>query len=115
VRELSDTHIKAAVDLCRRVVEATDGVDPSAQAMGTFLGALRALLGAPEPLVELDEQWVTFYGGPDPDNCAGRLGSSDHTTAESRRRWMRQAGVAHRTLYAGPWQITKPSGVTDDD
>lgn len=52
MRELTDTHIRAAVDLCRRVVAATDGADPSAQAMGSLLGALARLLCGPEKAKE---------------------------------------------------------------
>ena len=61
------------------------------------------------------EEWVVFYGGPDPDNFAGRLEESDRASAEEMQRWIYGSGVAHRTLYAGPWHVTIPSRDADDD
>lgn len=100
--ELTDEEYRDAVELCRGVVGAATGHDASNTAAGSLLGALRLLLRGPV----VREQWVVFYGGPDPENFAGRLEYDDPAEAEEMQRWIDGSGVARRHLYAGPWQVT---------
>jgi len=60
------------------------------------------------------EQWCVFYGGPDPDNCAGVEFRDDQADAEEHAQWMRESGVARRTVLHGPWVVTQVSGGSDD-
>lgn len=57
-------------------------------------------------------EWVLFYGGPDPDNCAGTLPYDSHGEAEEMLQWIPGAGIAARTITYGPWIITE--GEADD-
>lgn len=57
-----------------------------------------------------DEQWFVFYGGPDPDNSAGRDLRDDEIDATEHLQWVHDghgAGVARRSVHYGPWEITQ--------
>lgn len=55
------------------------------------------------------EEWVVWWGGPDPDNFAGREAYDDPDEAEGMQLWIPGSGVAKRTWYAGPWEIITPT------
>jgi hypothetical protein len=61
------------------------------------------------------EQWTVFCGGPDPENSAIRVEYDGQVEAEGLAQWVMGGGVAHRTLYAGPWEITWPSRPGGED
>ncbi|MGH3429537.1 MAG: DUF3850 domain-containing protein [Mycobacteriales bacterium] len=50
-------------------------------------------------------QWCLFYGGPDPDNCAGLDRYDDEGECEHRIRYMTNAGYARQQLYVGEWEV----------
>lgn len=57
---------------------------------------------APRPGETTTEEWCVFWGGPDPDNCAGQL------DCEAMLPWMAAEhglGVARRVVRRGPWQV----------
>jgi hypothetical protein len=58
------------------------------------------------------EQWCIFYGGPDPDNCAGSRLVDEEVDAEEEIQFMIDAGIACRTVTYGPWRIVPT--VTED-
>ena len=60
------------------------------------------------------DEWRVFYGGPDPDSCAGWFDSADRAGAEQCLQWVRQSGVARRSVFYGPWVVTQAPGGSDD-
>lgn len=60
------------------------------------------------PVIELlRPEWCVFYGGPDPENVAGRMVYADPAEAEEMVQWVRSAGLACRGLYATPWTVVQ--------
>lgn len=60
-------------------------------------------------ITETTTQWCTFYGGPDPDNAAGREvfadGASGEAEADEAAEWLLESGTAWRTVTYGPWEV----------
>jgi len=52
-----------------------------------------------------ETQWCVFYGGPDPDNCAGSEYSDEQAEVEESAQWLIESGVARRTVTYGPWEV----------
>jgi hypothetical protein len=50
-------------------------------------------------------QWCVFWGGPDPDNCAGLEITDELAAAEENVQWRVEAGIARRTVTYGPWEV----------
>jgi len=61
----------------------------------------------PQPVPSLTE-WVVFWGGESPDECAGWHSSEDEADAEEHREWIVGGGVARRPVTFGPWTVTVP-------
>ncbi len=65
---------------------------------------------------ETATEWAVFWGGPDPDSCAGYAvaigyaGDAGRAAAEEEAQWRIQAGIARRTVSYGPWEV-----MTGDD
>jgi len=58
-----------------------------------------------------EQQWCVWYGGPDPDNAAGREVRDDEADAREALQWLRDdlgAGVAVRDLHITPWRVVDP-------
>lgn len=58
-----------------------------------------------ETVASSEVQWCVFYGGPDPDNCAGREITDEQAVAEEDVQWRVEAGIARRTVTYGPWEL----------
>lgn len=103
--ELTDEQYRQAVDWCRHVVDADRSTDGGPLVAGSFLGALRELLATTERAQPRFEEWCLFWGGPDPDNCAGFDTYDDEVECEERVQYMGACGYARRTVYAGSWRV----------
>lgn len=60
---------------------------------------------------QTEQQWCVWYGGPDPDNAAGREIRDDEADAREALQWLRDdlgAGVAVRDLHITPWRAVDP-------
>lgn len=55
--------------------------------------------------VETRTEWVAWYGGPDPDNCAGTLVYDDMDEAVEMTEYLADSGVAYREVVEGPWVV----------
>jgi hypothetical protein len=53
-------------------------------------------------------EWVVFWGGESPDDCAGWDSRGDEADAEEHREWIAGGGVACRPVMYGPWTVTVP-------
>lgn len=51
------------------------------------------------------EQWAVYYGGPDPDNCAGFNTYDDEAEAGETLQWVRDGGLARRTVTESVWEV----------
>jgi hypothetical protein len=65
---------------------------------------------APEPS---RTEWVVFWGGENPDDCAGWDSRDDEADAEELREWIVGGGVACRPVMYGPWTVTVPPPPAD--
>lgn len=65
---------------------------------------------APEPS---RTEWVVFWGGESPDDCAGWDSRDDEADAEEHREWITGGGVAQRPVMYGPWTVTVPPPPAD--
>jgi hypothetical protein len=53
--------------------------------------------------------WCTWWGGEDPNDCAGQLVYDDQAEAQEMAQWILGGRVAKRTTVHGPW-IDQPEG-----
>lgn len=53
----------------------------------------------------VERQWVSFWGGPDPESSAGWQEHEDQDDAEENARWRIEGGVASRPVTYGPWRV----------
>ena len=70
---------------------------------------LKAAIAAqePKPVPEPSRtEWVVFWGGETPDDCAGWDSRDDEADAEEHREWIAGGGVAQRPVMYGPWTVT---------
>jgi hypothetical protein len=51
-------------------------------------------------------EFAVFWGGPDPDDCAGWELKDDEAEAEEDAQWRVTGGVARREVSRGPWTVT---------
>lgn len=110
----SSDRYERMIRLCQTIVDAHQAPDGGPTVAGHFLGVLRGELMSIDQTTA-QQEWCVFYGGPDPDNCAGVWVTDDQVTAEQRGKWLRDAGIAHRTRYASRWVVdTAPAGVSDE-
>lgn len=52
---------------------------------------------------------AVFWGGEDPDDCAGSDVYGDETDADESRQWTIGGGLAKRAVWYGPWTVVTPS------
>lgn len=75
-------------------------------------GRTRIQPAAPEPGPAGLTEWVSYWGGPDPDNCAGYLSfigdDNGEASAFEDTQWRRDGGVAWRTIQHGDWVVVTP-------
>ncbi len=48
-------------------------------------------------------EWCVWWGGEDPNDCAGMLAYDDQAEAEEMTRWITGGRVASRTMTRGAW------------
>lgn len=79
------------------------------------LGALEAALAGRTVVAQpaaSSEEWVVFYGGPDPDNAAGVEQCDDEADAREHVQWVvhdQGRGVACRHVFYGSWILAAES------
>ena len=54
-------------------------------------------------------EWAVFWGGEDPDGCAGSDVYTDEADADESRQWIIGGGLAKRPVWYGPWVVVTPS------
>jgi hypothetical protein len=52
-----------------------------------------------------ETQWVVYWGGTDPDSCAGWRVCDDEADAHEEARWRIDGGVAKRPVTYGGWWV----------
>ena len=87
--KLSDAH-REAVEIGARAV--------AAHVTGSHL----------PPATPPDTEWAVFWGGEDPDDCAGSDVYGDEADADENRQWIIGGGLATRPVWRGPWTVVKP-------
>lgn len=53
-------------------------------------------------------EWAVFWGGDDPDDCAGADVYADEADADENRQWIIGGGLATRPVWRGPWTVVRP-------
>jgi hypothetical protein len=61
------------------------------------------------PATPSHSEWAVFWGGEDPDDCAGSDTYGDEADADENREWIIGGGLAKRSVWYGPWIVVKPS------
>jgi len=64
---------------------------------------------------ETGTEWAVFWGGPDPDDCAGWEAAADEASAAEDARWRITGGYARRTVAHGPWEVMPPGPPDGED
>ena len=53
-------------------------------------------------------QWCIWWGGEDPNDCAGRLEYDDQAEADEMTQWVSGSRVASRTVTWTAWRTEAP-------
>jgi hypothetical protein len=62
------------------------------------------------PTGEHETEWCVWYGGDDPNECAGRLVDDDEGSAGEMVQWIVGGRLAYRTVHLGPWTAVADHG-----
>jgi hypothetical protein len=53
-------------------------------------------------------EWCAWWGGEDPNECAGLLAYGEEAEAREMASWIKGGRVAHRTVAVRPWLDAEP-------
>lgn len=59
--------------------------------------------------------WCVWWGGEDPNECAGLLEYDDQAEAEEMTQWISGSRVACRTVTRSAWRTVGPSDSSEED
>jgi hypothetical protein len=64
---------------------------------------------AEPPAARTSAEWCVWWGGEDPNDCAGRLGYDDEAEAEEMAQWFKGGRIASQQVTRGPWTVPAPA------
>lgn len=100
--DVTDEAIDERLAELRTEDEANREDDPSLSSLDDVFGAM---LTAALDVSGAATEWVVFYGGDTPEDCAGDRLYDDEAEAREMAQWVVGGGIAKRVRYAGPWVV----------
>jgi len=88
----------------------------AAARLGDEAGGISAQTRDPEPAdLPGSIEWCIWWGGEDPNDCAGFLTYDDEAECIEMAQWIKAGRVARRAVTRGPWQEAALGGQRERD